>query len=133
MTTTTDTTEFSFSGLPVTLDHVLPALIDHVADRYGDTAFVVGEDGATTSFASFRDRARQLAAGLVAWGIEHGDRIAIWAPNSPEWMVAASAIESIGAILVHINTRFKGHEARSELAKTRARNLFTLRGFLGND
>lgn len=122
-----------FSGLTISLDHTLPALIAHVATTYGDTPFVVGEDGRATSFAAFRDRADRLAAALVAHGVGHGDRVAIWAPNSPEWMVAASAIESIGAIMVPINTRFKGGEALYALGKTRARVLFTVAGFLGND
>jgi HIP---CoA ligase len=122
-----------FSGLPISLDHSLPALIAHVANRYGDTPFVIGEDGAATSFAGFRDRVHRLARALMARDIEPGDRVAIWAPNSPEWMIAAAAIESIGAIMVPINTRFKGGEAFYALAKTRARILFTVGGFLGND
>ena len=122
-----------FSGLTISLDHCLPELIDHVARIYGEKPFVVGEDGRTTSFAGFRHRVRRLARALVAHGVEHGDRVAIWAPNSPEWMIAASAIESVGAIMVPINTRFKGAEALYALGKTRARILFTVGGFLGND
>ena len=122
-----------FSGLTISLDHTLPELIAHVAETYGDTPFVVGEDGRSTSFGGFRLRVDRLARALVAHGVSHGDRIAIWAPNSPEWIVAASAIESIGAIMVPINTRFKGGEALYALTKTRARILFTVRSFLTND
>lgn len=122
-----------FSGLDITLDHTLPQLIAHVADRYGETPFIVGEDGGITSFAGFRDRVARLGRALIAQGVEHGDRVAIWAPNSPEWIVAASAIESIGAIMVPINTRFKGGEAGYVLGRTRACLLFTVGAFLGND
>ncbi|ATE63917.1 AMP-binding protein [Rhizorhabdus dicambivorans] len=122
-----------FSGLTISLEHTLPELIAHVAATYGDTPFVVGEDGRATSFAGFAERVNRLAAALVAQGIAHGDRVAIWAPNSPEWMIAASAIESIGAVMVPINTRFKGGEALYALGKTRARLLFTVGSFLGND
>jgi acyl-CoA synthetase (AMP-forming)/AMP-acid ligase II len=122
-----------FSGLTISLDHCLPELIDHVARTYGEKPFVVGEDGRTTSFAGFRQRVSRLARALVAHGVAHGDRVAIWAPNSPEWMIAASAIENIGAIMVPVNTRFKGGEALYALGKTRARILFTVRSFLGND
>ncbi|ATI80691.1 AMP-binding protein [Sphingobium yanoikuyae] len=122
-----------FSGMDVTLRHTLPGVIAHVAARYGDTPFIVGEDGASISFAAFKDQVDRLAGALIAHGVEHGDRVAIWAPNSPEWILAASAIESIGAIMVPINTRFKGGEAAFALDKTRARILFTVTGFLGND
>lgn len=122
-----------FSDLAATLDHTLPGVIAHVAARYGETPFIVGEDGTRISFAGFKQRVDGLARALIAHGVEHGDRIAIWAPNSPEWIIAASAIESIGAIMVPINTRFKGGEAAYVLGKTRARVLFTVGAFLGND
>ena len=122
-----------FSDLSKTLDHTLPQVIGHVAARYGDAPFIVGEDGTTTSFAGFKVRVDTLARALIAHGLEHGDRAAIWAPNSAEWMVAAAAVESIGAIMVPINTRFKGGEALYALEKTRARILFTVGQFLGND
>ncbi|WP_313809594.1 AMP-binding protein [Sphingobium sp.] len=122
-----------FSDLEKTLAHTLPGVIAHVAARYGDTPFIIGEDGVQISFAAFRNQVDRLAGALIAHGVEHGDRIAIWAPNSPEWIVAASAIESIGAIMVPINTRFKGGEAAYALGKTRARILFTVSSFLGND
>ena len=122
-----------FSGLKASLDHTLPAVIAHVAVRYGDQPFIVGEGGETVSFAAFEQKVHRLARALIARGIELGDRVAVWAPNSPEWIVAASAIETIGAILVPINTRFKGGEAAFALSKTRARALFTVGRFLGND
>lgn len=122
-----------FSDLEKAPVHSLPGVIAHVAARYGETAFIVGEDGTVISFAAFKDRVATLARALIAHGVEHGDRVAIWAPNSPEWILAASAIESIGAIMVPINTRFKGGEAAYVLGKTRARILFTVGRFLGND
>lgn len=122
-----------FSDMEKAPVHTLPGVIAHVAARYGDTPFIVGEDGTTISFAAFRDLVSWLARALIAHGVAHGDRVAIWAPNSPQWIVTASAIESIGAVMVPINTRFKGGEAAYVLGKTRARILFTVSRFLGND
>lgn len=122
-----------FSDMEKAPVHTLPGVIAHVAARYGDTPFIVGEDGTTISFAAFRDLISRLARALIAHGVAHGDRVAIWAPNSPQWIVTASAIESIGAVMVPINTRFKGGEAAYVLGKTRARILFTVSRFLGND
>ena len=122
-----------FSGQTIDLQHTLPHVIAHVAARYADKPFIIDEQGRALSFADFAGRVKTLASALAAHGVVFGDRIAIWAPNSPEWIIAAAAIESIGAILVPINTRFKGGEAAFVLAKTRARALFTVSGFLGND
>ena len=122
-----------FSGLDITLGHTLPRVIEHLALLHDSKPFIVGEDGVEIGFAAFREQADRLSAALVAHGIRHGDRVAIWAPNSPGWIVAACAIESIGAILVPINTRFKGGEARFALGKTRTSILFTVSTFLGTD
>lgn len=122
-----------FSDMEKAPVHTLPRVIAHVAARYEDAPFIIGEDGVRISFRAFADRVGRLARALIAHGIEHGDRVAIWAPNCPEWIIAASAIESIGAIMVPINTRFKGGEAAYVLGKTRAKLLFTVTSFLGND
>ena len=73
------------------------------------------------------------ARALVASGIERGDRVAVWAPNSLEWIVAALGVTTAGAVLVPINTRFRGTEAAFILARSGARALFTVRGFLDTD
>ena len=70
---------------------------------------------------------------MVASGVERGDRIGIWAPNCFEWMVAALGAVGAGAVLVPLNTRFKGDEAAFVLGASRARLLFTVEGFLGTD
>ena len=115
------------------LDHCMPELIKRAARDYGDAAFVIGEDGAALSFARLAREVEPVAAGLIARGIGFGDRVAIWAPNSTGWIVAACAIETIGAIMVPINTRFRGAEAGYVLAKSGAKALFTVAAFLGND
>ena len=69
----------------------------------------------------------------MANGIERGDRVAIWAPNCAEWVVAALGAVGAGAVLVPLNTRFKGAEAAYMLRQSGARMLFTVGGFLGTD
>jgi acyl-CoA synthetase (AMP-forming)/AMP-acid ligase II len=69
----------------------------------------------------------------MAQGIRPGDRVAIWAPNSWEWIVAALGALGAGAWLVPVNTRFRGQEAAYVLDRADAACLFTVRGFLGTD
>ena len=88
----------------------IPAMLREVArERAGGIAIVDGEQRLTWN--DLVDRVDEAARALIAGDIEAGDRVAIWAPNSLEWIVAALAITSAGGVLVPINTRFKGGEA----------------------
>ncbi len=107
------------------------------ARRNGDAEAIVSHDGVDgdrrIDFATLRTMVDGAARALLAIGIEPGDRVAVWAPNSPEWIVAALGITTVGGVLVPINTRFRGAEAGYVLARSGARGLFTVRGFLDTD
>ena len=91
-------------------------------------------DGSTTlSFEELASRVDQAARGLIALGIDKGDRVAIWAPNMWEWIVCALAIHTVGGVMVPVNTRYKGAEAAYLLGKSQAKALFTVTGFLDVD
>lgn len=84
----------------------------------------------------YRDLPEQALAvtrGLMAVGIEPGDRVAIWAPNSIDWVLLALGLQCAGAVLVPLNTRMKGAEAADILARSGARLLFVEAQFLGTD
>jgi acyl-CoA synthetase (AMP-forming)/AMP-acid ligase II len=92
------------------------------------------EDGPIRlTFAELLAEARTFAGALVASGVEPGDRVAIWAFNSAQWVVALLGLSSAGAVLVPINTRFKGREAAELLSRTGATALVTVTDFLGTD
>jgi len=91
-------------------------------------------DGATTlSFEELAAKVDEAARALIALGIDKGDRVAIWAPNIWEWIVCALGIHTVGAVMVPVNTRYKGIEAAYLLGKSRAKALFTVTGFLDVD
>ena len=69
---------------------------------------------------------------MIASGVAPGDRVRVWAPNSHQFVVAALGAVSAGAVLVPINTRYKGDEAAWVLGKSKARLLLVDEGFLGN-
>ncbi|QZP07859.1 AMP-binding protein [Caenibius sp. WL] len=114
----------------------LPQTIPHAAAlaarRWGDAPALV-EQGETWSFTQLWGQCRAAASALLLRGVREGDRIAIWAPNSREWVVAAIGLMICGATLIPLNTRFKGHEAGDILRRTRSRLLFTVEEFLGQD
>ncbi|GAA3378264.1 FadD3 family acyl-CoA ligase [Streptomyces racemochromogenes] len=106
------------------------ALVRDAAERYGDREAVA--DGRTRiSYAELGARVERAAAACLAAGTEPGDRVAVWAPNTLEWIVSALGAVTAGAVLVPLNTRFKGTEAAYVLARSRARLLFVTGTFLG--
>jgi len=110
----------------------IPAMVAAAAARGGDGLAVV--DGDTRlSYAGLLDEAARFGAALVAAGIGAGDLVAIWAPNSARWIVAVLGLWQAGAVLVPINTRFKGPEAADILERSGARALCTVTDFLGTD
>src|SRR5262245_28425734 len=116
------------SGAPLEARSI-PALARAAGERFGAAAAV--EDGAVTiSFADLWRAALRAARAFLAAGIAPGDRVAVWAPNSWEWIVAALGLPSAGGVLVPINTRWKGSEAGYVLQKCRARLLCTVGEFL---
>jgi acyl-CoA synthetase (AMP-forming)/AMP-acid ligase II len=100
--------------------------------RFGDAEAVVDGDR-RVAYSELGAMVTDAARALVAAGIEPGDRVAVWAPNSLEWIVAALGATTAGGVLVPVNTRFRGTEAGYVLSRSRARVLFTVRGFLDTD
>ena len=87
-----------------------PRLVRQAADVHEGRAAIVDGD-VTLSYRDLAEAVHQAARAYLAAGIEAGDRVAVWAPNLVEWIVAALGAHSAGAVLVPLNTRFKGHEA----------------------
>ncbi|HMQ26893.1 MAG TPA: AMP-binding protein, partial [Acidimicrobiales bacterium] len=110
----------------------IPALLAATVAAGGDRAAVVTDDGVVT-WAELDARSREFAGALVAAGIGAGDRVAIWSPNGVEWIVAVLGLFRSGAVLVPINTRFKGTEAAVLLERSGAKALITATDFLDTD
>jgi HIP---CoA ligase len=110
----------------------IPAMVRDAAQRFGDADAVIDGDR-RVGFAELSDLVTGAARALVAAGFERGDRAAVWAPNSLEWIVAALGVTTAGGVLVPVNTRFRGAEAGYVLDRSSARVLFTVRGFLDTD
>ncbi len=110
----------------------IPAVLHRAADRYGELEAVVDPPERPT-FAQVEEEVLRRARALVAAGVAAGDRVAIWAPNGLEWIRWSFAVYSAGAVLVPINTRFKGEEAAHILRTARVRLLVAVTDFLDTD
>ena len=110
----------------------IPALIKHQAENFGSKPALIS-DHETISFLELDKLSTNIAAHLIDLNILPGDRVAIWAPNMNEWVLAAIAIHKVGGVLVPINTRMKGREAAYILNNSESKILFSLNTFLGTD
>ena len=110
----------------------LCALLEESSKRYGDGLAVI--DGPRRlSYAELAAQVAAMARALMAAGVQAGDRVAVWLPNTAHWLVAALGAQSVGAHLVPMNTRYTGYEAADVLRRTGARVLFFPDRFLAQD
>jgi acyl-CoA synthetase (AMP-forming)/AMP-acid ligase II len=110
----------------------IPQMVLSAADRFGDAEAVV--DGPLRlSFTELADRIRRAAGAFADAGIGAGDRVAVWAPNSAEWIIAAFGLLTAGGVLVPVNTRFKAGEAADVIRRSGAEMVLVQQGFLGQD
>ena len=106
--------------------------MEESSKRYGDRLAVI--DGPwRLSYADLAAQARAMTRALMASGVQAGDRVAVWLPNTAHWLVAALGAHGAGASLVPMNTRYTGYEAADVLRRTGARVLFLPDRFLGQD
>lgn len=108
----------------------IPRAFAQSVARYPDHS-AIEENAVRTTYAELDRQTLAVTRALIAYGIAPGDRVAIWAPNCREWIVAALGILCAGAVVVPVNTRMKGLEVGYILEKSGARLLLTTGDFLG--
>ncbi|GAA0551986.1 AMP-binding protein [Paractinoplanes ferrugineus] len=93
------------------LGETIGANFERTVARFGDReALVDVAAGRRWTYAELDADVNRLALGLLARGIDKGDRIGIWAPNCAEWVITQYATAKIGAILVNVNPAYRTHE-----------------------
>jgi HIP---CoA ligase len=110
----------------------IPEMVLSTADRFGDAEAIVDGDLRIT-FEALTDKVRTAAGAYIEAGVKQGDRVAIWAPNSAEWIIAAFGLLAAGGVLVPVNTRFKAAEAGDIIRRSQAKLLLVRKNFLGLD
>src|SRR6185503_20362814 len=85
------------------------------------------------SYAEAERASARIARGLVARGFAKGSRIAVLAPNGPDWLVWWLAVTRIGAVMVPLNTFYKARELGYVLRHSDASSLITVARYLSND
>ncbi len=112
----------------------ISGVLDHAAATWPDKdALVVSDQGIRWSWKELRERSRKLAGGLLATGLEPGDRLGMLAPNRAEWLLAQFGSAYAGLILVNINPAYRLAELEYALNKVGCRGLITESRFKSSD
>ena len=105
-----------------------------IVQKYGDQeALVVNYQNYRATYREFWTQIGQVAKGLLAFGIEKGDRVGIWSANRYEWVIVQYATARIGAILVNINPAYRTSELEFALNQSQVNILLASKGFRKTD
>jgi fatty-acyl-CoA synthase len=116
------------------LDDTVGGLLARIARRWPDRpALVVPAQGVRIDYATLDAAVTRLAAGLLALGLEAGDRIGIWSLNRAEWVLLQFASARAGLVLVNINPAYRSHELEYALNLSGCRALVLARRFKTSD
>lgn len=118
-----------------------PLLEETIGENLGRTVAAFGErealvdvpSGRRWTYADFAADVDRVATGLLAMGIETGDRVGIWAPNLPEWTLTQYATARMGAILVNINPAYRTEELQYVLNQSGVRTVVAASSFKTSD
>ena len=103
---------------------------DRICAQFPTTdALVVRHQDIRWTYQELAQQVNNLAAGLLALGVEPGDRVGIWGPNSYEWVMVQLATAKIGAIMVCINPAYRTYELEFALNKVECSMLITAEHF----
>ncbi|MDH5456047.1 MAG: AMP-binding protein, partial [Gammaproteobacteria bacterium] len=116
------------------LYETIGACFNRVVNRNPDTlALIVRHQEIRWTYREFSDQVDRLATGLIALGIEPGDRVGIWGPNSYEWVLTQFATAKIGAIMVCVNPAYRLFELEFVLNKVECKTIIAAEKFKSSE
>ena len=122
------------TGSPELTEQTIASLLEQTVQTHGDhSAFIFLQHKVRWTWRQFSHEVDRLAAGLLCLGVTRGDRVGIWSPNRPEWVLTQFATARIGAILVNINPSYRVSELEYALNKVGVQLLITATGLKSSD
>ncbi|WSY64858.1 FadD3 family acyl-CoA ligase [Nocardia sp. NBC_00881] len=106
--------------------------LHHAARTFG-AAPAIADGPVRLNWTQLLEAVQEVARALIARGVCIGDRVAMWAPNTHHWVIAALGAHYAGAALVPLNTRYVADEAADLLGRVEVKALFVAGNFLGRD
>ena len=115
-------------------ERTLGQILDETAAKYPDNDAVIYVDrDYRQTYREFAQLVDELAMGLMALGVQKGEKVAIWATNVPYWVALQFATAKIGAVLLTVNTNYRESELRYLLQQSESENLFIMDGYRDHD
>ncbi len=116
------------------LGQTIGASLDRIAAQIGDRdALISCHQKTRFTYAELLDEVNRAARGLLALGVQRGDRVGIWSPNVAEWLITQYAAAKVGAILVNVNPAYRLRELEYALKQSGVSVLVTARSFRKTD
>ena len=126
-------TESGPTDIPLLDETIAANLARTIAAHGSNEALVARHQGIRWTYDEFGERVDRLAGGLMALGLEPGDRVGLWSPNYAEWTLLQYATAAIGVVLVNINPSYRTHELEYALNQSGCRMLFAAPSFKTSD
>ncbi len=105
-------------------------LLDRTVATYPENeALVSCHQGIRWTYSEFGEQVDRLARGLMALGVQQGERVGIWSTNRAEWTLTQFATSKIGAILVNVNPSYRSAELEYALNQSGCRYLILTDAF----
>jgi fatty-acyl-CoA synthase len=121
-------------GAPALPEETIGACLRRIAGEFGEReALVSREQGLRYTWAELDAAVDRLARGLLAAGLERGDRVGIWSPNRAEWTLTQFATARLGVILVNVNPAYRTTELAYALEQSDCRMLISPRATKNSD
>src|SRR4029078_9311364 len=121
------------SDVPL-LGETIGANLERTVARFDDRDAVVScHQRVRMSYAEFDAAVDRVASGLIAAGLQKGDRVGMWSPNCAEWVIVQFATAKAGVILVNINPAYRTHEVEYALRQSGVKLLVSARAFKTSD
>ena len=99
----------------------------------GHEALVDVPTGQRWTYSELNEAVDRIASALLREGIKNGERVGIWSPNCPEWVLVQYATAQVGAVLVNINPAYRSHELQYVLNQSSIRVLIAAPSFKTSD
>ncbi|MCK4350900.1 MAG: AMP-binding protein [Candidatus Krumholzibacteria bacterium] len=121
------------SGDPL-IGETIGHMFERIASKYPESeALVYVPTGERYTYSEFFDVCSRAAKSFMALGVRKGDRVAVWATNHPEWVIAQFSTALIGAVLVTVNPAYRSHELEYGLKNSEAQTLILIPRFKSSD
>lgn len=112
------------------IEETIDANFQRTVSLWGDRdAIVVRHQNIRWTYKELDQHIEEVARGLIAAGIERGDRVALWSPNRVEWVLVQYATARVGAIMVCVNPAYRTVELKYVLEQSGAKMITAAPGF----